>query len=247
MQQIFDDSQISQLNAPLDLRLVKERQGSSGMLSYIEGHCAIDQANRLFGYGNWAFRTLSCEQAVLIDPTDGLAVGVAYKAQVELVVRGAVAPIVEVGSQPVTAWNVRDVVMNRRGKNADREKPIEEWEKIAAQKTIVESHENAEKSSVTDTMKRCLRTYGNQFGNGLYGNGQVDLESEQLHEQNPAPRRSNDVISPSQISSVKNLCKLLSRDVAPDIEMMSAQNARETIAELSKQWKQKQFKDAKAS
>ena len=35
----------------------------------------------------------------------------------------------------------------------------------------VEGHETAYKGSVTDALKRALRSYGSQFGNGLYGDG----------------------------------------------------------------------------
>ena len=61
-----------------------------------------------------SYRTLSCEQPVLLDPATGETVGIAYKAKVELTVASAHGSIVEVGSQPVAAWNVTDVVMNRR-------------------------------------------------------------------------------------------------------------------------------------
>ena len=169
----FTPEQIAELDKPLPKPLISSRKGTGKMLSYIEGHDAIDQANRIFGYGNWAYRTLSCEQTVLLDPVTGEPVGVAYKAQVELTVRGAHGPMVEVGSQPVAAWNVTDVVMSRRKQGDDS--PIQAWEKVTAQRTIVEAHEHAEKGAVTDAMKRALRTYGAQFGNGLYGDGTADI------------------------------------------------------------------------
>lgn len=176
MEDPFTTEQIAELNKPLPKPLISNRKGTGKMLSYIEGHDAIDQANRIFGYGNWAYRTLSCEQAVLLDPVTGEPVGIAYKAQVELTVRGAHGPMVEVGSQPVAAWNVTDVVMSRRKQGDDG--PIQPWEKVTAQRTIVEAHEHAEKGAVTDAMKRALRTYGAQFGNGLYGDGTADLSRE---------------------------------------------------------------------
>ncbi len=169
----FTPEQIAELDKPLPKPLISSRKGTGKMLSYIEGHDAIDQANRIFGYGNWAYRTISCEQTVLLDPATGEPVGIAYKAQVELTVRGAHGPMVEVGSQPVAAWNVTDVVMSRRKQGDDG--PIQAWEKVTAQRTIVEAHEHAEKGAVTDAMKRALRTYGAQFGNGLYGDGTADI------------------------------------------------------------------------
>lgn len=174
--QVFSEEQIKELNKPLDPRFISNRKGGGNTtLKYIEGHDAIDQANRLFGYGNWSYRPLFCEQKVILDPMTGEAVGVAYKAQVELVVRGCIAPIVEVGSQPVASWNITDVVLSRR-KKEERDKPIEDWEKMNAARTIVDAHEMAEKGAVTDALKRTLRTFGDQFGNGLYGDGRVMME-----------------------------------------------------------------------
>ncbi len=144
------------------------------MLSYIEGHSAISTANRIFGYGNWSCEPLSCEQVVLYDPASGEAIGVTYRAKVQLTVRGCVAPIVEVGSQPCAAWNIADVIRKRRAaaakygkKHATGEHTDEEIS--AAQSTIVEAHEAAEKGAVTDALKHALRTFGAQLGNDLYG------------------------------------------------------------------------------
>lgn len=186
MDEVFTPAQKAQLDRALPPHLISQRKGASNTtLSYIEGHDVIDQANTIFGYGNWAYRPLCCEHVVLIDPLTGEAVGIAYKAQVELRVRGCVAPIVEVGSQPVAAWNVVDTVMSRR-KRGDT-KPIEEYEQVQARRIIVEAHEQAEKGAVTDALKRALRTFGNQFGNSLYGADRTPVSHTQqgkaLNEQ----------------------------------------------------------------
>ena len=41
----------------------------------------------------------------------------------------------------------------------------------AVTEETVEGHETAFKGCVTDALKRALRGYGDQFGNGLYGDG----------------------------------------------------------------------------
>lgn len=174
-EQVFDQEQLDLLNADLDPRLVSERKGGgNSTLSYIEGHHAIDQANRIFGFGNWAYKPLSIEAKVIQDPLTGEAVGVMYEATIELTVRGCVAPIVEVGTQPVASWNVVDVALSRRKKD-DKERELEQWEIVNARRTIVDAHEMAKKGAVTDGLKRCLRTFGSQFGNSLYGDGPVDF------------------------------------------------------------------------
>ena len=180
MQSPFTEQQLKELDKPLDKRFVSNRKGASGRtLKYLEGHDAIDQANRLFGYGNWAYEPVSCEMTVIPDPLTGEAIGVAYKAKIRLVVRGRINPIIEVGSQPVATWNVNDHVMNKRRKDASEksgeidESPFTAYEISTARAIIMESHEQAEKGAVTDALKRALRTFGEQFGNGLYGDGRV--------------------------------------------------------------------------
>ena len=44
------------LGEPLDEGLVSHRKGRGGRtFAYIEGRIAIDQANRIFGYGGWGY------------------------------------------------------------------------------------------------------------------------------------------------------------------------------------------------
>jgi len=193
---VFTDEQVTILNKKLHPRLVAKRKGSNNKeLAYIEGYIAIAQANLIFGYGNWGYRPLSCEQTVLLDPLSGEAVGISYKAQVELTVAGCITPIVEVGSQPVAVWSVEEQIMTRRLNEARYSKPpkaMEEgpftfFEKKSARAVIVESHEQAEKGAVTDALKRCLRVYGEQFGNGLYGDTRVSPDD--IHPSAaPAPQ-----------------------------------------------------------
>jgi Rad52/22 family double-strand break repair protein len=212
---VFSEKQLTLLDKPLDQRLVSKRKGGFGrMLSYIEGHDAIDQANRIFGYGNWCYHPVSVEQVVLLDPLSGEAVGIEYKAQVELTVRGAIGPIVDIGSQPVATWNVEDQIMQRRLKAANGGKVNEAEftliEKREARAVIVEAHEQAKKGSVTDALKRALRAFGNQFGNGLYGDGHVDLSepgTTTVVEARPRqlPPASNGHQEPLPIDNMKQL------------------------------------------
>jgi len=81
---VFTTWQLQELDKSLDPRFVSSRKGGGNTtLKYIEGHDAIDQANRLFGRETGISPT-ACEQKVLLDPMTGEAVGIAYKAQVEL-------------------------------------------------------------------------------------------------------------------------------------------------------------------
>lgn len=260
----YSDEQLDELKKPLDQRLVSKRKGGGNRtLSYIEGHDAIDQANRIFGYGNWCYEPVSLEQVVLIDPIDGMAVGIEYKALVKLTVRGAIGPIVDVGSQPVATWSVEDQVMGRRVNDAKynhtevSEDPFTLLEKRNARAVIVESHEQAKKGAVTDALKRCLRAYGNQFGNGLYGDGPVDLDEPvagatgaRVVEERPRqiaspakpaaaqPQSANEPATDQQMSSIRKLCEHLGKKLNPKQTFTSAQ-AKKLIAEMSQEYRVK--------
>ncbi len=52
---MFSEEQVKLLSAGLDAGSVSKRKAfGSVQLSYIEGHYAIDEANRIFGYGGWS-------------------------------------------------------------------------------------------------------------------------------------------------------------------------------------------------
>lgn len=183
----FSDEQIDELNKPLARSAIKKRKGGGGReLSYIEGHNAIDTANRIFGYGNWGYHLDDLQQVVILDPLTGEGIGVEYRAIVTVQVRGAL-PMTDVGSQPVAAVSVEEQCWNRRFADAKYHKkpvdesPLNDFERKQARAVIMEAHEQAKKAAATDALKRALRAYGNQFGNSLYGPERPvqDAKSEQ--------------------------------------------------------------------
>ena len=132
------------LSQPLDEELVSYRKGRKGRsFAYIEGHAAIDQANRIFGYGGWGYELtgpVELRESERVDPKTGETTRIrAYSATVRVTVPGS-PPRTDVGFHAV----------------------VEE---------TPEGHEMAFKGAVTDALKRALRGYGNQFGNALYGDG----------------------------------------------------------------------------
>lgn len=63
----FREDQISALKEKLDGSTVKQRKQGGSQVSYIEGHHAIREANRIFGFGEWDRFTermdlIQCEQ-----------------------------------------------------------------------------------------------------------------------------------------------------------------------------------------
>jgi DNA recombination protein Rad52 len=128
------------LSRPLDPELVSLRAGSGGrMVAYLEGHQAINQANRIFGYGRWGSEVVGPIGYRAIRGSNGSGepspLGM-YWARVRVKVRGCEARS-DVGCAVVI-------------------------------EPSAEAHETAIKAAVTDGMKRALRQFGDQFGNGLY-------------------------------------------------------------------------------
>ena len=114
------------LAQPLEPALVSQRKGRGGRkFDYIEGHTAIDQANRIFGFGGWGYELIGDVTLRQIESTDSrtgeVTSSTAYSAMVRVTVPGAPSRT-DVGFQ-----------------------------------------------AVTDALKRALRSFGDRFGNGLYG------------------------------------------------------------------------------
>lgn len=132
------------LSEPLDEGLVSYRKGRKGRtFAYLEGRTAIDQANRIFGFGAWGYELVgdvTLRESESIDQKTGETRRFrAYSATVRVTVPGS-SPRTDVGFHAVT-------------------------------EETVEGHETAFKGCVTDALKRALRGYGEQFGNSLYGDG----------------------------------------------------------------------------
>ncbi len=195
------------LAQPLDAQLVSQRKGRGGrQFPYIEGHTAIDQANRIFGYGGWGYELVGDVSLRPIEQTDQRTGEVtstaAYSAVVRVTVPGAPSRT-DVGFQPV----------------AD-ESP--------------DGHETAFKGAVTDALKRALRSFGDRFGNGLYGDpptstrGNREPESapqRQQRQQQPAPERE------SQPRTQRRVVQPASQPESNDVQ--DARTLREQLLELS--------------
>ena len=130
------------LGQPLDPALVSQRKGRAGRTyDYLEGHAVIDQANRIFGFGGWGYELAGDVTLRQIENVDTKTGEVKTTSFYSAPVRVTVA-----GALPRTDIGFNAVAED----NAD-------------------GHETAIKGAVTDGMKRALRSFGVQFGNGFYG------------------------------------------------------------------------------
>ncbi len=189
----------AELARPLDPALVSQRRGRGGKtFSYIEGHVAIAEANRIFGFGGWAYElagNVTLREIETVDRGTGEVTRIlAYSAPVRVTVPGA-PPRTDIGFHAV----------------AD---------------DTADGHETAIKGCVTDGMKRALRSFGDRFGNGLYG-------------EHPAPVRagSADSLAPSLRATLVRLGIMQGFDEAQVRAAVRAKTGRDleevTAAELT--------------
>ena len=135
------------LEQPLDPSLVSHRKGRAGRsFPYVEGRVAIRQANHIFGFGGWGYEVAGDVAPWETDTVDSKTGEVRRVRSYAATVRVTVA-----GAPPRTDVGFHTV--------AD-ETP--------------EGHETAYKGAVTDGLKRALRSFGDQFGDCLYGDGAGD-------------------------------------------------------------------------
>ncbi len=130
------------LSQPIDPALVSQRKGRAGRtFSYIEGHTAISEANEVFGFGGWGFELVENVSLRRIETVD------TQTGEVKVVnAYSAPVRVTVPGAPPRT-----DIGFH------------------AVTDETADGHETAIKGAVTDGMKRALRSFGDRFGNGLYG------------------------------------------------------------------------------
>ena len=149
------------LGQPLDPALVSQRKGRAGRTyDYLEGHTVIDQANSVFGFGGWGYELVADVTLRQIETVDAKTGEVRRFHAYSAPVRVTVP-----GAPPRTDIGFHTV----------------------AEETG-EGHETACKGAVTDGLKRALRSFGDRFGNGLYGDQPVSLPAGKAGGS-PRPQR----------------------------------------------------------
>lgn len=138
---MFNDKQLETLKQEIASNRIKTREKGNIQLSYLEGFDVIETANRIFGFGNWSYNVTSLEQ-VSQEKNQNQNNIVCYKAIVKVLVH----------NEEHTKSVIREDVGFGSG--------------IA--KTLADSFEGGAKEAVTDGLKRCLKSFGNQLGLSLY-------------------------------------------------------------------------------
>jgi len=143
----FDNNQIKQLSAPLDPKRISNRKQGGTQLKYLEGWDDIAKANEIFGFDGWQRGITNLDK--IIDRT--------FKKDGK--------DGIEVGYLCVYWVDVDGQRVGDVGYGTG----ISYGSPNAA-------HELAVKEAVTDAMKRCLRSWGEQFGNSLYNKDYIPEE-----------------------------------------------------------------------
>ena len=169
----------------LALRLVSQRRGRAGMVfHYLEGHTVIDQANRIFGHGGWGYDLVGDVTLRQFETVDSRTGEVKTSSAYSAPVRVTVA-----GAPSRTDVGFHAVT---------EENP--------------DGHDTALKGAVTDGMKRALRSFGVQFGNGLYGDQVQQSVSVPKPERTPRQaqgRTNGDETAPAEDPQAQMLRKRL--------------------------------------
>ena len=138
---MFVDKQLQVLKYDIEPSRIKSRTKGNINLSYLEGFDLIETANKIFGHGNWSYSITSLDQ-VSQETNTNQNVVICYKAIVKLSVY-----------------------------SLDHSKHISKEDVgfgTGIAKMLADAHEGGAKEAVTDSLKRSMRSFGNQFGNSLY-------------------------------------------------------------------------------
>jgi DNA repair and recombination protein RAD52 len=167
---MFSKEQIEILNEELNSNRIKTREKGNINLSYIEGFDVIDTANKVFGFGNWSYSISKLDQ-VSQEVNQNQNNVVCYKAVVQIQIHN---------TNHTLDVNRQDVGFG-----------------TGVAKSLADAHEGAAKEAVTDAIKRCFRSFGNQFGNSLYDktknhqNQDSSYQQNQSYNQNHKPPQNN--------------------------------------------------------
>ena len=149
---MFVDKQLQVLKYDIEPSRIKSRTKGNINLSYLEGFDLIETANKIFGHGNWSYSITSLDQ-VSQETNTNQNVVICYKAIVKLSVY-----------------------------SLDHSKHISKEDVgfgTGISKTLADAHEGGAKEAVTDSLKRSMRSFGNQFGNSLYDKSRKPVQQTQ--------------------------------------------------------------------
>lgn len=205
------EEQTKLLNEPLVSENVSNRDGTgSSKLSYLASHHVISEANRIFGFDGWSTEILTLKQVDKTEyekppykPTDKPKemISIVYLCTLRLTVGDVTKEDTGFGDGVAgrTAYGIGSCI------------------------------ELASKEAVTDALKRCLRYFGNQFGNTLYNKEAAPLPDMGAVELSKP-------VTEDQLKALTDL--YVDRDINDEwvTNLLKAENFEGEINDLNQEW-----------
>ncbi len=187
---MFSENQIKVLGYNLDDSRVKTIEKAGMSFKYLETYDVINVANTIFNY-MWDYTITKLEEVARETNQNGNQV-ITYSAIVKVKIYDAQRNFIEREDTGVGTGTAR---------------------------TVGDAIDNASKSSVSDALKRSLRSIGGQFGNNLYSKtptvsqqnqqqtyqqpAQIQQSQQQQYQQTPNQQTQN--TTPQDYSSLYNI------------------------------------------
>lgn len=159
---MFSENQIKELSKNIDSSRVKVRDKSGIKLQYLETYDVINEANRIFNY-MWNYTITRLSEVDRSTNQNGNHV-ITFSAIVKV------------------------KIFDDNGNFIERE---DTGVGIGTARTIGDAIDNASKSSVSDSLKRSLRTMGSAYGNNLYSKTPHLQQSNQHQNYSQTPNNGN--------------------------------------------------------
>ena len=177
---MLSEKQVQVLQHDIDPSRVKSREKAGMTFKYLETYDVINIANRIFNY-NWEYHIKDLEQVASETNSNGNHV-ITYLAVVT-----------------VKIWDMHHKHFIEREDTGVG---------IGTAKSIGDAIDVASKSSVSDSLKRSLRTMGSQFGNNLYAKSrthQTPTQNKQITPQSKVQQQPTTPPSQYEFSSLYNI------------------------------------------
>lgn len=155
---MFNEDQLKELSKNLEKSRIKIREKSGISLQYLETYDVINEANRIFNH-MWSY-TITRLEEVAREMNQNSNHVITFSAIVKIKIYDSTGNLIEREDTGVG---------------------------IGTARTIGDAIDNASKSAVSDSLKRCFRTMGVTFGNNLYSKTQNENQQNQNYNQKPPP------------------------------------------------------------
>ncbi|OQS55550.1 RAD52 [Ecytonucleospora hepatopenaei] len=174
----------SLLNKYLSREFIATRSNGSSQFTYLEGHVAINLANKIFGFDGWSTKVKKIKKEFMDSKSDGKF---------------------SVGFSCICKVIVYVIDNNKTVKISKEDVGFGSCENM---KNKLNAIENARKEAVTDSIKRCLRQFGTALGNCCYDkkyNIFLKTNSQKTHKVYGKLLKMEDLLSEEkEISSDNN-------------------------------------------